>query len=63
MVIGPWVCGPVGLWACGLLRNGKRRKGERKSDFIKISYLNMGSSNTMVFRVTAGDLMYLWAAG
>ena len=53
----------MGLWACGLLRNGKRRKGETKSDFIMISYCSMGSSKTMGFRVTTGDLLYLWALG
>ena len=53
----------MGLWACGLLRNGRRRKGDFKSDFIQISYLNMGSSNTMGVRVTTGDLMYLCGSG
>ena len=58
-----WAHGPVGLRACGLLRNGRRRKGETKSDFIKMSNHSMGSSNTMGFRVTMGDLMYLLAVG
>ena len=32
-------------------------------DLTKINYPNMGYSNTMGFRVTTGDHMYLWAAG
>ena len=53
----------MGLWACGLLRNGRIRKAETKTDFNKMSNHNMGYSNTMGFRVTMGDLMYLWAVG
>ena len=34
-----------------------------ESDLTKINYPNMGYSNTMGFRVTTGDHMYLWAAG
>ena len=34
-----------------------------KSDFIKKFNLNMVTSNTMGFRVTMVDYMYLWAVG
>ena len=34
-----------------------------KSDFIKMFNLNMVPSNTMEFRVTMVDHMYLWAVG
>ena len=53
----------MGVWACGLLRNGKRRNEEIKSEFIKMSYCDMKTFNTMGFRVTTGALMYLWAVG
>ena len=32
-------------------------------DLTKINYPNMGYSNTIGFRVTTGDNMYLWTVG
>ena len=42
---------------------GLRYLMKTKSDFIKMSNLNLGSSNTMGFRVMMVDNMYLWAVG
>ena len=42
---------------------GSRYPVKSKSDFIKMSNLNMESSSTMGFRVTMVGHMYLWALG
>ena len=44
-----------------MLRSRYLMKSE--SDLTKINYPNMGYSNTIGFRVTTGDHMYLWAVG
>ena len=44
-----------------MLRSRYLKKYE--SDLTKINYPNMGYSNTMGFRVTMVDHMYLWAVG
>ena len=51
----PMVLGDTMLRSRYLMKSG--------SDFTKITYPNMGYSNTMGFRVTMGNHMYRWAMG